>query len=204
MSHKMQNEFWLECGKPFGLLRGEPRTGAKNLPVRVLYGALSKGAEIPNLVEVPEVSLKDKIFNPEKINKREKAIEHNKHAIEELRYKAGVGDSIHPTLIEQESVRYRAAIERTFLAEREAKRSEARAEEARAAARAEEARIEQQRAAAREEAAKLQEQHKKYEYAIKELDKMLLVRGLEYQKLSKDIDNIRAIRDKEKGTDYEM
>ena len=202
--HKMQNEFWEECGKPFGLLRGEPRTGAKNLPVRVLYGALSKGAEIPSLVEVPEVSLKDKIFNPEKINKREKAIEHNKHAIEELRYKAGVGDSIHPTLIEQESVRYRAAIERTFLAEREAKRSEARAEEARAAARAEEARIEQQRAAAREEAAKLQEKNRGYEHAIKELDKILLVKGLQYQKISKDVENIRAIRDQEKGSDYEM
>lgn len=65
--HKLQNDFWQACGKPFGLQRGEPRTGARNLPVRQLYGALAAGAEVPELVPVPVVSLKDRLVAPEKL-----------------------------------------------------------------------------------------------------------------------------------------
>lgn len=129
--HRLQNAFWETCGKPFGMQRGEPYTGIKNLPVRQLYGALAAGAEVPRLMEVPEVSLSDKLLRPERMTQRDRAIQHNQAAVEELRAQAQRGKGLHPKLIERQAERYRQAATQADDAEQQAEKALQRAAEAR-------------------------------------------------------------------------
>lgn len=174
--HQLQNDFWKACGKPFGMQRGEPRTGAKNLPVRQLYGALATGAEPPELLEVPEVSLKDRLVAPERIAQRQRAIEQNNQTIEQLRAQAARGRGLHPELLAREAERYRAAVRRADLAEQQAQEAAKRASEARKAA----------------------EQGEKY---LADLDRRLEARQRDLAKVDADIDRLREMRDRERGLD---
>lgn len=169
--HKLQNEFWNECGKPYGLLRGEPRTGAKNLPVRVLYGALENGSNIPELVDVPEVSLIDKILRPEKIAIRQKIINNNNNAIESLRAIAGAKNSINPKILEQQAERYRSALARSEKAE-----SNIRDLESRAAA---------------------------LNIELRRIEKKIYQKSEELERLSRDLERVRASHRRERGPEPE-
>nr|CRY95435.1 hypothetical protein [uncultured prokaryote] len=174
--HQLQNDFWKACGKPFGMQRGEPRTGAKNLPVRQLYGALAAGAEPPELLEVPEVSLKDRLVAPERIAQRQRAIEQNNQTIEQLRAQAARGRGLHPELLAREAERYRAAVRRADLAEQQAQEAAKRASEALKAA----------------------EQGERY---LADLDRRLEARQRDLAKVDADIDRLREMRDRERGLD---
>lgn len=172
--HKLQNDFWQACGKPFGLQRGEPRTGARNLPVRQLYGALATGAEVPELVPVPVVSLKDRLVAPEKLAQRDRAIQHNQNAIEQLRAQAQRGKVLHPELLAQQAERYRRATAQAEKAEKEAQEATRKAQEARQEAQA-------------------------MERYLAELDKRHAAKTQELQRLDANIDNLRRIRGLEHG-----
>lgn len=176
--HKLQNDFWQACGKPFGLQRGEPRTGARNLPVRQLYGALAAGAEVPELVPVPVVSLKDRLVAPEKLAQRDRAIQHNQDAIEQLRAQAQRGKGLHPELLAQQAERYRRATAQADKAEKEAREATRKAHEARQEAQA-------------------MERH------LADLDKRHAAKTQELQRLDADINNLRRIRDLERRNDYD-
>lgn len=172
--HKLQNDFWRTCGQPFGLRRGEPHTGAKNLPVRQLYGALAAGAEVPELVEVPEVSMADRLLHPEKVGERERAIKRNQEAIEELRAQAKRGKGLHPKLIEQQAERYRRAIDRADEAEQQAEKALQRAAEAR-------------------------KQAQEAETYLASLDKRIEAKQAQERQLDASIDRLREMRDRERG-----
>lgn len=181
--HRLQNDFWHTCGKPFGLRRGEPRTGAKNLPVRQLYGALAAGAEVPQMLPVPEVTLKDRLLNPEKLAQRDKAIEHNRAAIETLRAQAARGAGLHPELIAQQAVRYRKALAQTEKAEKEAQQ-------------------------AANELRNLQSEVNAMKSYLEKADKLLINKNKELHRIDDDIDRLRNLRDEERkefgsGLDYE-
>lgn len=178
--HRLQNDFWQACGKPFGLQRGEPRTGARNLPVRQLYGALAAGAEVPELVPVPVVSFKDRMLAPEKQAQRDRAIEHNQSVIEQLRAQAGRGAGLHPQLIEQQAERYRKALARADKAEKEAQESTLKAQKA-----AEELRGKQREIDA-------------MEGYLQKLDKQLMDKNKEVDRIDNDIDRLRNLRDEER------
>lgn len=187
--HRLQNDFWAACGKPFGLLRGEPRTGAKNLPVRQLYGALASGAEVPELVPVPVITLKDRMLAPEKLAQREKAVRHNQDAIEQLRAQAAKGAGLHPALIAQQAERYRKALAQTARAEKEAQ----------------EATLKAQKAA--NELSGLQREVNAMQRYLEKADKLLIDKNKELHRVDNDIDRLRNLRDMERkefgdGPDY--
>jgi hypothetical protein len=172
--HKLQDDFWEACGKPFGLQRGERRTGAKNLPVRQLYSALAAGAEVPELVQVPEVSMKDRILAPEKLAQRDKAIKHNADAIEQLRAQAKRGQSLHPQLMAEQAQRYRQAVAYADMANQKAQEAVKRGNEA--------------IAQAREVAKQLQDLQTQYS-----------AKSDQVKRLDADIDRLRKMRDRENG-----
>lgn len=204
--HKLQNDFWQACGKPFGLQRGEPRTGAKHLPIRQLYGALAAGAEVPTLMEVPIVTLKDRLVAPEKLAQRDRAIQHNKVAIEQLRALAQRGKGLHPDLLAQQAERYRRDTARRDKAEKEVEAQQA-ARYRRAAAQIDKAEKEAQEATkkaqeAAQKAAETEKQIREMERCILQLDQQIEAKAAQAQRLNDDIDNLRRIRDLECGNDY--
>ena len=172
--HRLQNEFWEACGKPFGMRRGEPYTGMKNLPVRQLYAAMANGAEVPNLVEVPEVSIKERLLSPEKLAQRDRAIEQNRATIEQLRAQAERGQSLHPKLIAQQAERYRLVTAQADEAERRAEKALQRAAEA----------IKQAQEA---------------ETYLASLDKRIEAKQAQERQLDASIDRLREMRDRERG-----
>ncbi len=171
--HRLQNDFWTTCGKPFGFQRGEPRTGARNLPVRQLYGALAAGAEVPELMPVPVVGLKDRLLAPEKLVQRNRAIQHNQSAIEQLRAHASRGAGLHPTLIAQEAARYRLAKMRADEAEKEGKRHEA---------------------GLNQTLSKLTTT----EHRLQMLEEQLKAKAVQLERIENDIDRLRNLRDMER------
>ena len=176
--HKLQNDFWRTCGEPFGMRRGEPYTGIKNLPVRQLYGALAAGAEVPQLVDVPEVSLTDKLLRPERMTQRDRAIQHNQAAIEELRAQAKRGQGLHPKLIEQQAERYRRAIDQADEAEHQARQALQRVAEA-------------------------HRQAQEAETYLAGLDRRIEAKQTQERQLDASIDRLRAMRDREQGHDLD-
>jgi predicted RNase H-like nuclease (RuvC/YqgF family) len=142
------------------------------LPVRQLYAALAAGAEIPELVPVPEVSIKDKVLAPEKITQRQKAIDQNNATVEELRALATRGKGIHPKLLEQQAERYRVASQRAEDAEKQAQEASKRAVSAISKAEA-------------------------MEDALAELGRRYTAKMAQFEALDRDIDRLREMRDRE-------
>lgn len=116
---RMQDAFWEACGKPYGLDRGERRTGARHVTIREFYGAMEQGAEAPRMVAVPaapaplgliaRLSSTKRAAHAAAEAARAKALEHNKRERELIKSQAQVGRKVHPTQVAKLSQRYRAA-----------------------------------------------------------------------------------------------
>ena len=185
--HKLQNDFWLNCGKPFGLQRGEPRTGAKNLPVRQLYSALSQGAEVPDLLDVPPAPGMTDRLKPgyrEKQEAHQKAIEQNIATIEQLRAQASRGAGLHPDLLAQQAERYRKAKARTDAAEKQEQEALKKAQESAS------------------KLARATADAKEMERYIDKLDERIASKTAQLERIDNDIDRLRNLRDIERN-DYD-
>lgn len=171
--HQLQNAFWQDCGQPYGLRRGEPRTGARHVPVRQLYSALAAGAEVPQLMQVPEVSVKDRLLNPEKMTQRDRAINHNVEALATLSKQAVRGKSLHPKIMAQEAERYRQARSQTAKAEKQAQE-------------------------ATERLHRLQTDIREGQGSLTHIEKQLEAKLAKMESIDSDIDRLRRLRDIER------
>lgn len=179
---KLQDDFWDTCGKPLGLMRGQKRAQAKHVPVRALYAAMNAGAEPPQFIDVlPELGMVERLRmgrdeREEYEQKRAAAIEHNRQARALLLKQAEDGRKLHPSLLAKQADRYRAAVQQADEAQNRAKRSALQLEG-----------IDQ---AIRQRKAELEE-----------TEKALSKKQRELRSIDADIDNLRAMRDREQGYD---
>lgn len=180
----LQDEFHESVAKPYGLLRGEKRTNAKHVPVRALYGAMNAGAEPPSFREVPpEPTMGERLRmnrqqKDERAKARQEAIEHNNRERARVLEQAKAGRQMHPSLIARQASRYREATRQADLAEKKAQKAI------------------QEAAGARKEA----EAMDKY---LANADELLRAKNEELNRIDRDIDRLRAMRERERSQGYE-
>lgn len=174
----LQDDFHAFVGAKHGMLRGQKRSGAKHVPVRALYAAMNAGAEPPSFKTVPpDLTLGEKFRltgheKEERARVKQLAIEHNNAERARISSQAEVGRKMHPSLIAKQAERYREAVRQAELSEKQTQKSTT--------------------ATARKRVdAETINKH------VKEIDKQLQRKTEELAQLHSDVDNIRAMRDRE-------
>jgi len=110
---QMQTDFHAQCGKPFGLQRGEKNSGARHIEMKKLYAAIAAGVEPPETVPVPPAPTLSDRLKPgyaEKKKVHDDAVAINQKAYKTLEKQALVGRSLHPKILEQAAAKYREAV----------------------------------------------------------------------------------------------
>lgn len=110
---KLQDAFHDACGKPHRLLRGEKGSKAQHLPVKKLYAAMNKGAEVPKFVPVPPApGMLDRLQPGYAAKKKanEDALARNAEIRKRLSKQAETGRMMHPTMIARQAEKYRESV----------------------------------------------------------------------------------------------
>lgn len=175
---QLQDDFHAFVGAKHGMMRGQKRSGAKHVPVRALYGAMNAGAEPPVFKPVPpDLTLSEKMRltgyeKQERHQQQQLAIQHNNAERARISKQAEAGRKMHPAVLGQQAARYREAVRQAELAAKQAKESTS-------------------------EAARGREEVKAMESYLKDIDKRIGLKNEELSVLHRDVDNIRAMRDRE-------
>lgn len=117
-----QDSFWLSCGQPHGLARGEKGSKAKHIPVQTFYahaaGVIADNSieieTVPELVEQNWKTVTSGEYKASK-DKREEVIKRNNSKTSELIKQSRQLRSLHPAIIARESEKYRENIRLTAL-----------------------------------------------------------------------------------------
>jgi hypothetical protein len=179
---KLQDDFYDEVGRWFNLQRGEKRSKAKHVPVRALYAAMNAGIEPPRFEPVPLApGLVDRLRPGyrEKVEAREQVIERNNAQRETLLAQAALARQTHPALVERQADRYRKFQRQADAAEEQATGLSKRVQE-------------------------LRNVVGKGEVALDALKRGVTAKQAEYDRLDTDIDRLRAMRDRERGSGLEL
>lgn len=112
-----QDDFWEECGKPFGLERGEKGSKAKHIPVKTFYahaaGVLpDKEIELEPVPPAPESGWKTVLSGEYQAakKKREAVIQRNNSKTKLLIQQSRQLRSLHPKILERQAEKYREAV----------------------------------------------------------------------------------------------
>lgn len=112
-----QDDFWEECGKPFGLERGEKGSKAKHIPVKTFYahaaGVLpDKSIELEPVPPPPERGWKTVLSGEYKAakEKREAVIQRNNSKTKKLIQQSRQLRSLHPEILERQADKYRESV----------------------------------------------------------------------------------------------
>jgi len=120
---KLQDDFYKEVSKHFGLLRGDRGSNAEHVPIKRFYAQIATAdALLPDFVDVPSPpTWSEKLTRKSKeIEKqREAAKVHNRRVRKLLLDRARAAAQIHPTQIARAADKYRAAVAIENLAKKE-------------------------------------------------------------------------------------
>jgi methyl-accepting chemotaxis protein len=175
---QLQDDFHAFVGAKHGMMRGQKRSGAKHVPVRALYGAMNAGAEPPAFKPVPpDLTMGERLRltgyeKDDRMRQQQLAIEHNNAERARIAKQAEAGRKMHPAVLGQQAARYREAVRQAELAAKQAQE-------------------------AASEAARGREEVEAMEWQLKEIDKRIEVKTEQLSALHRDVDNIRAMRDRE-------
>jgi len=107
----IQDAFHEQCGKPFGLERGEKGSRATHVPIKAFYAHMAAGESPPAMAKVPPApTFWDKLrpaVHQAKEKARGDALTANKKAREDLLKQAKTGRMLHPKVVARQAEKYR-------------------------------------------------------------------------------------------------
>jgi Plasmid recombination enzyme len=114
MFHSHQNSFWLSCGQPHGLERGEPGSTAGHIKIKQFYGHMAtaendQSIQLETVPDMPKLSIRgvaDGSYQAAK-EARRAAQERNQAKLGKVQAMARRGLAIHPAVMERQSSKYR-------------------------------------------------------------------------------------------------
>jgi hypothetical protein len=187
-----------------GLSRGIEGSKSRHTKIKSVYGAIESASEPPEITDIPpEPSLIDRLLRPEKITQRERAKAARADALERLKSAAALGAAMHPGAIRSQAARAVAARAAADDADAEARAAEARAEASRAAARVELARLDEIKESVRTAKEKAEQdaalRAAELNRELQRINKKLSERSEALDRVSADLDRVRAMHQREAG-----